>query len=199
MFSNKGSIMYNKVQNTNYFKRMLIKYLTKRLGYEPKVRVMRSQSKTYETNERDKVICRLFSDNIVFTILAPLSEVMKVKSITPNYPDIVVQVGEGLAKQHEKEVKSINPAMTPERLRMKVTTDLAILGSLKAFQKVCLTKKRKISTSDKPVTNPEVKEALVFLLNELTSGLEFEINKVIKSLQANGVGIDKENTKPTLQ
>jgi hypothetical protein len=124
---------------------------------------------------------------------------MKVKSITTNYPDIVVQVGEGLAKQHEKEVKSINPAMAPERLRMKATTDLAILGSLKAFQKVCLTKKRKISSSDKPVTNPEVKEALVFLLNELTSGLEFEINKVIKSLQANGVGIDKENTKPTLQ
>ena len=190
--------MYNKVQNTSYFKRMLIKYLTKRLGHEPKVRVMRSQSKTYETNERDKVICRLFSDNLVFTVLAPFHEVLEVKSITPNYPDIVVQVGEGLVKQYEREVKSINPAMTPDRLRMKVTTDLAILGSLKAFQKVCLTKKRKISTSDKPVTNPEVKEALVFLLNELTSGLEFEINKVIKSLQANGVGIDKETTKPTI-
>ena len=160
---------------------------------------MRSQNKTYETNERDKVICRLFSDNLVFTVLAPLSEVHEVKSITPNYPDIVVQVGEGLVKQYEREVKSINPAMTPDRLRMKVTTDLAILGSLKAFQKVCLTKKRKISSSDKPVTNPGVKEALVFLLNELTSGLEFEINKVIKSLQANGVGIDEENTKPTLQ
>ncbi len=191
--------MYNRVQNTNYFKRMLIKYLTKRLGHEPKVRVMRSQSKTYETNERDKVICRLFSDNLVFTVLVPLSEVLEVKSITPNYPDIVIQVGEGLVKQYEREVKSINPAMAPDRLRMKVTTDLAILGSLKAFQKVCLTKKRKISSSDKPVTNPEVKEALVFLLNELTSGLEFEINKVIKSLQANGVGIDKENIKPTLQ
>ena len=191
--------MYNKVQNTSYFKRMLIKYLTKRLGHEPKVRVMRSQNKTYETNERDKVICRLFTDNLVFTVLAPLPEVLEVKSITPTYPDIVVQVGEGLVKQYEKNVKSINPTMTPDRLRMKVTTDLAILGSLKAFQKVCLTKKRKISTSDKPVTNPEVKEALVFLLNELTSGLEFEINKVIKSLQANGVGVDKETTKPTLQ
>lgn len=191
--------MYNKVQNTNYFKRMLIKYLTKRLGYEPKVRVMRTQSKTFETKERDKVICRLFSDNIIFTVLAPLSEVMKVKSITPNYPDIVVQVGEGLAKQYEEGVEKGKQTMTPDRLRMKVTTDLAILGSLKAFQKVCLTKKRKISTSDKPVTNPEVKEALVFLLNELTSGLEFEINKVIKSLQANGVGVDKETTKPTLQ
>ena len=191
--------MYNKVQNTSYFKRMLIKYLTKRLGHEPKVRVMRSQNKTYETNERDKVICRLFSDNLVFTELAPFHEVLGVKAITPNYPDIVVQVGEGLVKQYEREVKNINQTMAPDRLRMKVTTDLAILGSLKAFQKVCLTKKRKISSSDKPVTNSEVKEALVFLLNELTSGLEFEINKVIKSLQANGVGIDKENTKPTLQ
>ena len=152
-----------------------------------------------ETLLEGEVICRLFENNTFFTVGAPLDKVAKVRCLSDDYPDVVVSTGDDLLKLHQEHTASTSRGTNPERLRMKVTTDLAILGSLKAFQKVCLTKKRKISTSDKPVTNPEVKEALVFLLNELTSGLEFEINKVIKSLQTNGVGVDKENTKPTLQ
>lgn len=188
----------NRKISTYYFKLMLGRYLTDKLGYVPRLRVQKTHYKSKEVKEGE-VICRLFENNTFFTVGAPLDKVAKVRCLSDDYPDVVVSTGEDLLKLYREHTASTSRGTNPERLRMKVTTDLAILGSLKAFQKVCLTKKRKISTSDKPVTNPEVKEALVFLLNELTSGLEFEINKVIKSLQANGVGVDKENTKPTLQ
>lgn len=189
----------NRKISTYYFKLMLGRYLTDKLGHVPRLRVMKTHYKSKEVKEGE-VICRLFENNTFFTVGAPLDKVVKVRCLSDDYPDVVVSTGDDLLKLYQEHVPSTSSKGTnPERLRMKVTTDLAILGSLKAFQKVCLTKKRKISTSDKPVTNPEVKEALVFLLNELTSGLEFEINKVIKSLQANGVGIDKDTTKPTLQ